>query len=101
MGLDVPIDTHPPDWKDPAMKARDLKFWAQIVNGFGYALLVLGTVGSIIFVFTDPSTMQVRLIAVMTLLGTWFVSAITITFGSFVLWRVDLEDVDDRGEQAH
>jgi len=73
-----------------------LRFWAQAVMGLGYAILLIGTVGSIAFVVVGDSGSEFSTsIGVIGLLGSWLVCSPLILFSSYIMWRTDVLELEE------
>lgn len=73
-----------------------LRFWAQVTIGIGYAFLLIGTTGSIAVVVVGDSIAEFsRSIGIFSLLATWLSCSLLILFGSYVMWRTDVWELEE------
>jgi len=73
---------------------RHLRFWTTVLQGLGYAFLLIGTVVSLLIIVGDQfvgedSFLPVRLFALVVLLSTWTFSALIITCGAYMEFRAN------------
>lgn len=78
---------------------KHIRFWTAVLQGLGYAFLLMGTIVSLRLMFIDGAEFETdsvlsRVVGVATLLGTWTFSALMIVIASYVDLRVDKLETD-------
>lgn len=77
---------------------KHLRFWTTVLQGLGYAFLLIGTIVSLLIIVGDQfvgedSIMPVRLFAIVILLSTWTFSALIIACGAYMEFRSDAQEM--------
>jgi len=76
---------------------KHLRFWTTVLQGLGYAFLLIGTAASLLIIIGDESGngdmfLPVRLFALLILLSTWVFSALMISCGAYMEFRANEQE---------
>lgn len=78
--------------------AWHLRFWTTVLQGLGYAFLVMGTLSAVWIIARDisageDSPFPVWAFGLVVLLSTWTLSTLMIVIGSYAELRADQQNM--------